>query len=146
MPGVMLSWELMVSNTNTRWSWSDSHGSPEPAVPWCGWLFPDGTPVSYTEVGALRRYLTGRDEFFVFENFLPADLAESGTDKVLTLDAGSIWHADVEDLPSALLVETAFWPEHGSGSFSLGLHTRNESTQEDGVVQAHRPAQGYFVT
>lgn len=159
VPGAMIAWELMVSNTNTRWSWADSHGSPEPAVPWCGWLFPDGTPVSYTEVGALRRYLTGRNEFLLFENFLPADLEESGTDKFLTVDAGSIWHADVAGLPN-VLVETAFWLEDASGSFSLGVHTRNESFQADGLAQAgnrsasvgrpaqdpQRPAQGYFVT
>lgn len=48
-PGVMLAWEVMVGHSNTRWHWGQPGGAPEPAIPWCGSLYPDGTPVSYTE-------------------------------------------------------------------------------------------------
>ena len=35
-PGVMLSWEVMVGHSNTRWHWTSKPGDPEPAIPWCG--------------------------------------------------------------------------------------------------------------
>lgn len=71
VPGVMMCWELMVGNSNTRWHWGTAEGSPEPAVPWDAWIFPDGTPVSHTETGAFRRYITGVDEFLAYDDFLP---------------------------------------------------------------------------
>ena len=46
LPGVMVAWEVMVGSSNTRWSWLSKEGDAEPAVPWCGSLFPDGSPVS----------------------------------------------------------------------------------------------------
>ena len=62
VPGAMLAWTLFVGNDNTRWS----AGPPcapvtptsrlEPPIPWCGLLWPDGTPVSQTEAAAIRRY------------------------------------------------------------------------------------------
>ncbi|KAK3236151.1 hypothetical protein CYMTET_53699 [Cymbomonas tetramitiformis] len=59
VPGVMFAWELMVGNVNTRFQWEDPAGlTPEPPIPWCGSLFPDGTPVSYTEAAIIREYIT----------------------------------------------------------------------------------------
>ena len=55
IPGAFTNWITFVGNDNTRWHWNSADGSPEPAVPWDGWLFPDGTPVSHTEAGAARR-------------------------------------------------------------------------------------------
>ena len=45
-PGVMLSWTVIVGNDNTRWHWGSKEGTPEPAIPWCGLMWPDGLPVS----------------------------------------------------------------------------------------------------
>jgi hypothetical protein len=51
----MIDWEVMVSNSNTRWSWANDLGGVEPVIPWHQHVFPDGSPVSYTEAAAIRR-------------------------------------------------------------------------------------------
>ena len=59
--------EVMVGHSNTRWHWTSRQGDPEPAIPWCGFLYPDGSPVSYTEAAAIRRYTSGgKDDPFLF--------------------------------------------------------------------------------
>ncbi len=68
-PGMYLCWELMVGNSNCRWHWSDKPGAPEPEIPWCGLLWPDGTPVSLAEAEAVRRYATGKSQALFFEDF-----------------------------------------------------------------------------
>ena len=77
VPGVYLCWELMVGNSNCRWYWGTSDGAPEPAIPWCGLLWPDGTPVSYAETEAIRSYTTGERRALLFEDF--EQLAERTT-------------------------------------------------------------------
>jgi hypothetical protein len=67
VPGVYLCWELMVGNSHCRWYWGTPDGAPEPAIPWCGLLWPDCTPVSYAEAEAVRGYATGRKQSLLFE-------------------------------------------------------------------------------
>jgi hypothetical protein len=69
VPGVYLCWELMVGNSHCRWYWGTKDGAPEPAIPWCGLLWPDGTPVSYAEAEAVRSYATGNRRALLFEDF-----------------------------------------------------------------------------
>jgi|GEM_PF-1000537 len=69
LPGVYLCWELMVGHSNCRWYWGTPDGAAEPPVPWCGLLFPDGTPVSYAEAEAVRSYATGQTKALLFEDF-----------------------------------------------------------------------------
>ena len=69
VPGVYLCWELMVGNSNCRWYWGTPDGASEPAIPWCGLLWPDCTPVSYAEAEAVRSYATGRKQALLFEDF-----------------------------------------------------------------------------
>lgn len=140
VPGTMLNWEVMVGNSNTRWQWKAAHYSAEPTVPWDGWIFPDGTPVSYTEVGLLRAYAAAgtrqqlrgsaflasfkRDaEFLVWDSFLPA-ISPTGFisgDTFLSLDAGeahavqanaSTWSGQTDDAPTIgdAIVEASLWP------------------------------------
>jgi len=73
-PGMYLCWELMVGNSNCRWHWIDTgyqrgQPDPEPEIPWCGLLWPDCTPVSLAESEAVRRYVTGKSEALLFEDF-----------------------------------------------------------------------------
>ncbi len=68
-PGVCLTWELMVGNSHCRWYWGTKHGTPEPPVPWCGLLWPDGTPVSLAEAEAVRSYVTGKSRAMLFQDF-----------------------------------------------------------------------------
>ena len=79
-------------NSNTRWV----NGPPcipptaatrEPPVPWCGLLWPDGMPVSFTEAAAVRRYLGGDDDFLAFDDFLPP-ISDDEADQYLTLTPG----------------------------------------------------------
>lgn len=69
VPGVYLCWELMVGNSNCRWYWGTPDGAAEPAIPWCGLLWPDCTPVSYAEAEAIRAYATGKPHALMFEDF-----------------------------------------------------------------------------
>ena len=69
VPGVYLCWELMVGNSNCRWFWGTPDGAPEPAIPWCGLLWPDGAPVSYAEAEAIHSYTTGERQALLFEDF-----------------------------------------------------------------------------
>ena len=69
VPGVYLCWELMVGNSNCRWYWGTADGAPEPAIPWCGLLWPDGSPVSWAEAEAIRSYTTGQRRALLFEDF-----------------------------------------------------------------------------
>ena len=84
VPGVMLAWTVIVGNDNTRWHWGSKPGTPEPAIPWCGLMWPDGLPVSYTEAhGIAATTGTGKSagdgalpkQLFV-ETWLPKTLAE----------------------------------------------------------------------
>ena len=76
-PGVCLCWELMVGNSHCRWYWGTKHGAPEPPVPWCGLLWPDGTPVSLAEAEAVRGYVTGRPRAMLFQDFQSRAAAKS---------------------------------------------------------------------
>lgn len=72
VPGVYLCWELMVGHSNCRWYWGTPEGTPEPTVPWCGLLWPDGTPVSLAEAEAVRRWTTGESRSLFFDDFQDA--------------------------------------------------------------------------
>ncbi len=69
LPGVCLCWELMVGHSNCRWYWGTPEGTPEPTIPWCGLLWPDGTPVSLAEAEAIRRYALGQSQALFFDDF-----------------------------------------------------------------------------
>ena len=75
VPGVYLCWELMVGNSHCRWHWGTMDGAPEPPIPWCGLLWPDGTPVSFAESEAIRSYTTGEKRALLFEDFQHAPAA-----------------------------------------------------------------------
>lgn len=114
VPGVMLAWEVMVGHSQTRWHWGDPEGIAEPPIPWCGLLYPDGSPVSYTEAAAIRNYTSGgaEDAFLALETFLNAtDTAAAET--FLTLQPGDAPHVTGADVQSATgaLYELTFWPQ-----------------------------------
>jgi hypothetical protein len=112
----MLSWEVMVGSSNTRWNWLAKENDPEPAVPWCGSLYPDGSPVSYTEAAALRRYIGGGDDFLYLSTFLLPN-ANAG-ESTHTIDAGQEWagFAPKEAPTGGALYELTLWAASGDGS------------------------------
>ena len=114
VPGIILCWTMFVGNDNTRWHWNTKDGSPEPAVPWDGLLFPDGTPVSYTEAAALRRYATGVDEFLSFSDFLAPGVVDADT--YLTLTPGTPWQAPTAVSSSSPTVVAAEEIASGAGA------------------------------
>jgi len=115
----MLNWVSFVGNDNTRWHWNSPDGSNEPAIPWDGWLFPDGTPVSYTEAGAARRFQTGVDEFLSFSKFFPSPPIVADGDMYLTMPAGASWSAplsnDISSIQDAL-IEASLWLDQGGAA------------------------------
>ena len=120
VPGAMLCWELMVGNSNTRWHWECSAGAPEPAIPFDAWLFPDGTPVSYTEAHAARHYITGRSDFLYFTDFLPQPpTANLSSDTYATVVAGrplALWGGSGAE---GVILEFAVWPQEQQGNFTV---------------------------
>lgn len=114
VPGVMLAWELMVGNSNTRWisgppCYTPTAATLEPPIPWCGLLWPDGTPVSYTEAAATRKYLGHGDDFIVFDDFLEASAALTG-DTFLNLSAGMPPYASAPFAAAdGVMVEASLW-------------------------------------
>ncbi len=76
VPGVYLCWELFVGNSNCRWYWGTPEGAPEPTVPWCGLMWPDGTPVSWAEAEAIYHYTTGKSRALFFDDFQKIDYQE----------------------------------------------------------------------
>jgi hypothetical protein len=136
VPGAMVCWELMVGNSNTRWHWSTVDGAAEPAIPWDAWLFPDGTPISHTEAGALRRYMTGADEFLAFEDFLggpaagvvdgdrthalaPGAAGSSATMPLGPSGAAGVGSGGDDSVSGGVLAEAAFWPTRNDSVFAL---------------------------
>lgn len=109
IPGVMIDWALMIGHDQTRWHWGDAEGLAEPPIPWHGHLYPDGTPVSFTEAAATRRYTTGVDEFLFVETFL--DVASpAAVEKFLTLQPGESFDSKGLNAKEGLF-ELTFWPE-----------------------------------
>lgn len=119
VPGALLSWEIFVGNSNTRWHWGSVKGTPEPAIAWCGMLFPDGSPVSYTEAAALRKYVTGTDEFLFYEDFMgPVSTTLNDGKPSLTLLGGTAFWAQVSsgvDISNDVIFEFTYWPSVSSG-------------------------------
>jgi hypothetical protein len=127
------AWELMVGNSNTRWSSGPPCIPPtaltkEPPIPWCGIIWPDGTPVSFTEAAAIRRYLSGVSDFLLLDTFLPAGDAALTHDVTLNLTDGVVGYyttfstvvnnntteegrkqEEEEDEGEGVMVETSLW-------------------------------------
>ena len=122
-PGVMLSWEVMVGNSNTRWYWTSRPGDPEPAVPWCGFLFPDGTPVSYTEAASIRNYTTGKDDFLFFDTGRDAASFPNGAAPepyiVVNSTARQLWQGPAP--ASGALYELSIWPDSVTGNMTVTI-------------------------
>ena len=142
VPGVALAWTLFVGNDNTRWSSGPPCVAPtaatrEPPVPWCGLLWPDGTPVSYTEAAATRHYLSGSksavSECLLFDDFLSLSSTLAG-DMFLNLSKFSVEYLKrIEKVPAggAMMVETSLWLGTANSTAALEIisgATAGEST------------------
>jgi hypothetical protein len=116
--GIVLNWELMVGESNTRWHWDTPDDSPEPVIPWDAHLFPDGSAVSYVEAAVIRNWTLGSDDLVVYENFLP-DTHAFTDDRYLCLGAHQ-GYAPTQKVVSVnasdiVIVETAVWPSESLG-------------------------------
>lgn len=115
-----------MGNSNTRWHWGTVANSPEPAIPWDAWLFPDGTPVSLTEAGALRRYVTRHDEFLAYEDFLPKTV--SNGDQYADIEPGGHgWEATMPAQDS-FVAEASLWFTAADSQVALVLKAQNPSS------------------
>jgi hypothetical protein len=73
----------MAGDSNCTWHWSSKPGDRKPGVPWCGFFFPNLTPVSIAETAALRRYAGLKDRAILLYGFdhpgsLPGGAVSSG--------------------------------------------------------------------
>tara|TARA_B110000208_G_scaffold191207_1_gene257342 strand:- start:192 stop:3446 length:3255 start_codon:yes stop_codon:yes gene_type:complete len=134
VPGAMLAWTLFVGNDNTRWS-SGPPCAPvtptsrlEPPIPWCGLLFPDGTPVSVAEAAAIRLYARGLSRLgggggvaapFLLEDFMlpvnesgAAAMVGESTFNVSGGSGGAFVRPGVQTVNGSVVVEVKFMPHH----------------------------------
>jgi hypothetical protein len=119
IPGAMINWEVMVSNSNTRWHWGTDPESPEVLIPWHQHLFADGTPVSYTEAAAIRRYVTGKDDFYFFEDFLNTEPNPLSNEITYTIKANNKYIAvSKESKMLDFLFEATLWFQDTSESYA----------------------------
>ena len=133
-PGVMVAWEVMVGHSQTRWGWLSKEGDPEPAVPWCGSLYPDGTPVSYTEAAAFRSYLGRGDDFMYLNTWLQPSV--TAAEAYYTIASGSTWESGWKPSPepthangrgAGALFELAVWAISGDGALHVAAGGYNVS-------------------
>jgi hypothetical protein len=105
-------------------------GDAEPAVPWCGMLYPDGTPVSYTEAAAFRRYLGHGDDFLYLNTWLQP--AVTAAENYFTIASGSSWESGWKPAATVsggggsgsssyagALFEVAVWAISGDGALHI---------------------------
>ena len=71
IPGQMLSWEIMVGQSHTRWHWGTPDHSPEPTIPWDAHMHANGIPISYTESGLILNYTRAINNFYYIQTFMP---------------------------------------------------------------------------
>ncbi len=126
----------MAGASNTQWHWNTKDGSPEPVIPWDGYMFPDGSPVSYTEAAAVRNWTLGRDDFLAFDDFLPAS-ADFVEDSFLCLQPGSSYAPSLKQGVdgSMVLAETTVWLNASTGG---GLVVRSQPAASSKAIP------GYF--
>ena len=136
--GMVTNWELMVGNSNTRWHWNTLDNSREPVMPWDGYLFPDGTPVSYTEAAVVRNWTKRVNDLLAFDKFLPNTHLFNG-DSYLCLQAGDVYTANlVKGIDgSRILVETTVWPSATSGG---GILIRASSSSSSSLSTSSVPS------
>jgi hypothetical protein len=121
-PGVMMSWEVMVGHSNTRWHWVSKHGDPEPAIPWCGFLYPDGTPVSYTEAAAIRNYTTGKNDFLYFQTGQGSQVSKGAPPQpyiIVNASGWAGWAGDSGASSGGTLYELSIWPDSITGNMTV---------------------------
>jgi hypothetical protein len=99
----------MVGNSMTRYHWGTAAGAPEPAIPWCGFLFPDGSPVSYTEADRLREYTTGITSRFLSQTWLDTP------SQFLTVNDSTPWSWRPTTPTGPALYELSLWADSVSG-------------------------------
>ena len=119
----------MVGNSNTRWlsgppCYTPTAATLEPPVPWCGLLWPDGTPVSYTEAAATRAYLGHSNDFIYYTDFLAASPNLQG-DEYLNLTTGM----DAFTAPFAV-------PHVVAGSNAVGRAAGPAGSEDEGGARA----------
>ena len=83
-------------------------------------LYPDGTPVSYTEAAALRRYTTGTDDFV----FLAQNKSNPANPYILVTPSGwPGWPGDGSSAPR--LFELTLWPDSVNGNITVSVGDLN---------------------
>ena len=112
---MILNWEMMVGESNTRWHWNTPDDTPEPTIPWDGWMFSDGTPVSYTEAAVMRNWTLKQNDLLHYNKWIPESSGHAFTaDTFLTLSGPSgVYGTGALGAVSDYVVETTVWGVSG---------------------------------
>jgi hypothetical protein len=116
VPGGIISWEVNVGNSHTRWHWGTRDGSPEPTIPWDAHIHVDQTPISYTEAGLIQAYTKGTSPFYAVSTFMP-DSYTNPRDFFLSVAPSKPTKLS-SDPTSDGIYEVSFWP-NATVTFSL---------------------------
>ena len=119
VPGGIISWEVNVGNSHTRWHWGTRDGSPEPTIPWDAHIHVDQTPISYTEAGLIQAYTKGTSPFYTVSTFMP-DSYTNPQDYFLQLSSSSMPTQVSKTATSDGIYELTFWP-NATSTFSLSI-------------------------
>ena len=89
--------------------------SPEPAIPWDGHLFPDGTPVSLTEAAALRNLTSRKDDFLYLNTSLPFNPVNKEDSYWTVIGGGQVvlWTARLKRPMTDGVAEASIWVQEG---------------------------------
>lgn len=119
--GIVLNWELMVGESNTRWHWDTPDNSAEPVIPWDAHMFPDLTPVSYVEAAVIRNWTRGVNDLIAYDSFLP-DTHLFAEDRYLCLNPSQGYAPTIAAARKVvgkdgetIVVETTVWPSQNVG-------------------------------
>ena len=119
VPGGIISWEVNVGNSHTRWHWSTPDNSPEPTIPWDAHIHVDQTPISYTEAGLIQQYTKNTRPFYTVSTFMPDSFLNT-QDYFLIVPRNAT--RPVSDVNTADgIYELTFWP-NATSVFSLWMH------------------------
>ena len=117
VPGMILSWELNVGNSHTRWHWSTPDDTAEPTIPWDAHMHWDHTPVSYTEAALIQQYTKGTAPFYCVNTYMEQSYMFTA-DNYTVIGAQQpntpLCPLDSDETIGDAIYELSFWPTQTS--------------------------------
>jgi len=119
-PGAIISWEVNVGNSNTRWHWGTPDHTKEPTIPWDAHIHVDQTPISFTEAALIKNYTSnGNKNPFLFSEIFNPMSATTTADYYGIVNSTAAF-APKNNLSTAIY-EMSWWPQSKSTVVDMWL-------------------------